>query len=465
MALFGALATIGSITLAVFNVRFDRMIETAMEDRAQAAMVAEIRLNLLLYNRSILLYGTTGDPEHRDASDEALSKIGYWLNAAKLSMRQLDDLARIQAVEERLDTYIARREELLKGDLPSARQSEVATPEFEAVLTLINDYLLRAEQDQKSLQVEVNELNQLLTRISLVATILLPLAFIWMVIRVQRSIFSPLQRLEEALQAYSAGEEGVRAPVKGPTELRDMAASFNELANQLQKQRESRYEFLLGVAHDLRNPLTALKGHIALAARQLEDRAASQEDLQQRYTKVAVLVKRLDRLVADLVDRTRMEAGQFDLQLCRCNLREILEEVRALYEGSSSRHSIHVEMPPQDVYLQCDETRMSQVLINLVSNAIKYSPEGGEVVLRVRASGGEVAIEVQDWGIGIDDAHLSLIFQPFHRIHPESVPGTGLGLAVAKGLVDAQGGRIEVESTLGVGSTFRVVFPAENVTK
>lgn len=274
-------------------------------------------------------------------------------------------------------------------------------------------------------------------------------------------VFRPLVELRHSLAGYKSGARDRRLPVQGPEELRQIAAEFNELADNLTTRDNRQLEFLAGVAHDLRNPLNVLK----LSADSISSAQTlpPAERIRTSLARISAQTDRLARLVDDLLDRTRVEAGNLQLHVEVSDLRPLVTEVADLHRASSDRHHLEVTLPPLPVLVRCDPTRVVQVLTNLVSNALKYSPGGGAVRIDLEAAGGEVLLTVADEGIGIAPGDLERIFEPFHRSSGPGgkIPGVGLGLSVARRLVQAHGGRIEVESQAGVGSTFRVWLPVE----
>jgi signal transduction histidine kinase len=273
----------------------------------------------------------------------------------------------------------------------------------------------------------------------------------------QRVALRPLFAIREQMERFGRGERGARAPVSGPAELREVAQQFNEMADSLQRQRERQLAFLAGVAHDLRNPLSAIKLSVPL----LKAAARAPERGQQALEVLDRQVEHLDRMAGDLLDETRIEIGQFSLHRQRLDLREVARAAGDLFASASSRHPVKVELPTEPVEVQGDPVRLGQVVNNLVSNAIKYSPAGGTVSVSVGRQGAEATLSVSDQGMGIPSEELGAIFEPFHRTAQarQNSPGVGLGLSVSRSIVEAHGGRIEVSSRPGVGSVFRVVLP------
>jgi signal transduction histidine kinase len=166
-------------------------------------------------------------------------------------------------------------------------------------------------------------------------------------------------------------------------------------------------------------------------------------------------------MVFDFVDAARIEAGRLELQLETCDVREIARVPIDLFEPTAPAHRLSLVAPHEPVLVTCDPARIEQVLNNLLSNAIKYSPRGGRVTVAIEPRDDFVALSVTDEGVGISAEDRALIFEPFRRTgsSKESVPGVGLGLFIAKRIVESHGGRITVGSAPEKGSTFRVELP------
>jgi signal transduction histidine kinase len=252
-------------------------------------------------------------------------------------------------------------------------------------------------------------------------------------------------------------------PPAGPEELRAISDAFNDLADRLARAREAQLQFVSGVAHDLRTPLTALKASAQLMH---PSRPLPPEDkLRDKFALVGRQVDRLARMVEDLLDTTRVEAGQLQLQLQAQDLGALVQEAVALHSDVSERHTLQLQLPPAPLLVPMDATRISQVLHNLLSNALKYSPEGGAVQVTVAqeqdAQGAWARVSVQDAGVGIPPEEHASIFEPFRRSRAsrESIPGVGLGLSVSRRIAHAHGGTIHLHSRPGEGSTFHLRLP------
>ena len=232
-----------------------------------------------------------------------------------------------------------------------------------------------------------------------------------------------------------------------------------EKIRQQTLRSESKNVFLTSVVHELQTPLAAAKAQAQLALHQLDD-SRGEENTARALRLISRQIDRLARLVGDLLDVNRLESGQLDLAPADFDLVTLLEEVRSRMQPLADRHPIHV-VAPERLVIFADRDRIDQALTNVLSNAIRYSPEGGDIDVRVEENGNAVHVAVRDHGLGIAKEEQQAIFEPFTRVNPSSSRGVGLGLAIAKGIVQQHGGTISVESA-GVGadgSTFHVRLP------
>jgi signal transduction histidine kinase len=273
----------------------------------------------------------------------------------------------------------------------------------------------------------------------------------------KRRAFRPVFSLAAAMQRFGRGDRDARARESGPAELREMSARFNEMADALAAQRQSQMAFLAGVAHDLRGPLSALKTSVEILGRANPGPGASRRVLDIALRQIMGL----ERMVGDFLDMAKIEAGQLDVQLQREDLRTLVREVVGLMEDRSSQDRLVLKLPPEPVFARCDVMRMEQVVTNLISNALKYSPAHEPVDIELVVDGGDAVLCVKDRGAGISEEDQRIVFEPFRRSArtTATVPGLGLGLFVVQRIVDAHGGHIEVKSAPGRGSTFKVRFP------
>ena len=220
-------------------------------------------------------------------------------------------------------------------------------------------------------------------------------------------------------------------------------------------------DFVATVSHELRTPLTSIYGFAETLLR--EDASFGEEDRASFVRYIASEAERLNRLVESLLSAARLETGAVGLQLAPVDVAAVARDVASWAGGRSEQHKLALVLPPGGALADADADRVRQVLINLIDNAIKYSPDGGTVTVRVRKRRRVVELRVSDEGIGISERDQRNLFQKFFRVDAamsRGIRGIGLGLYLVRGFVTAMGGRIWVESEQGKGSTFVVELPA-----
>jgi two-component system phosphate regulon sensor histidine kinase PhoR len=230
-------------------------------------------------------------------------------------------------------------------------------------------------------------------------------------------------------------------------------AAFRDLSHRESAERRQR-EFVAMLGHELRSPLTAIRGYAQLMQRRSDGSSNALEVILHN-------TQRLERLVSDLIDLTRQDIGLLRLRRGPVDLVEIVRAVAEHARGMSPEHQVVVEAPDVPVVGDWDRVRLEQVLDNLVSNAVRYSPDGGRVVVRIAHRGPSAEVSVSDEGVGIPAEALPRLFDRFYRVERPEDPvleGLGLGLAVVRALVEAHGGRVDATST-GRGSRLTVVLP------
>ena len=285
---------------------------------------------------------------------------------------------------------------------------------------------------------------------------------------VSRRIVAPVREMMLASRRIAEGHYEERVAVPGGArgeqmdELAQLAVSFNRMAAQLERTEAARRQLMGDVAHELRTPLTAIKGWTeGLMDGVLPAEPATFQQIHRE-------ADRLQRLVADLQELSRVEAGAFELHLRPVSVGELLEATVARLgrQFEEKGVALEVDLPPDLPPVPADEDRIGQVLLNLVGNGLQYTPAGGRVRVTACRQGNEVHIAVSDTGVGIAAEHLPLIFTRFYRVDRSRSRvggGSGIGLTIAKHLVEAHGGRIWAESPgPGRGSTFTFSLPVAN---
>lgn len=284
-----------------------------------------------------------------------------------------------------------------------------------------------------------------------------------------RALGIPIVRITDAVAGLTQDETAAPIPETGPAEMRALAATINRMASDLKDQRMLRRRMLASIVHELGRPL----GGINAAAQYLmRNNAAPPVVVGELSTEIVERVQQMDRQIEDLILLSQTLNQRVALKLERFSPSDLCdEEIRHIHHAAEMKSlAVHMDVDPHTPAIKADRQRVGQIVANLLSNAVKFAPEGGNVdlaVYPVTPPGGAHAVEisVHDDGPGIDPADQEHIFQYFYR-SPEQRPlqeGMGVGLAVARQLAEAHGGRIDISSTPGAGATFYLRLPVDPV--
>ncbi len=285
---------------------------------------------------------------------------------------------------------------------------------------------------------------------------------------VSRKVVAPVQAMTVASQRIADGHYSERVPaLKGfvgvaQDELSHLAINFNQMAERLEQTEIMRRQLLADVAHELRTPLTTIKGSME----GLIDGVLTPET--ETYQHIYQEADRLQRIVLDLEELSRVEAGVYALKLESVAISQLIETVvkRLGWQYEEKGVKMEIRLPEDLPPVMADQDRIGQVLINLVGNALQYTPTGGRVTISGEISGAELKMNIADTGIGIASEHLPYIFDRFYRVdksRSRAYGGSGIGLTIARHWVEAHGGRIWAQSDgIGKGSTFIFTIPLKN---
>ncbi|QLE54930.1 cell wall metabolism sensor histidine kinase WalK [Nostoc sp. TCL26-01] len=274
---------------------------------------------------------------------------------------------------------------------------------------------------------------------------------------VSKRIMLRLKEMEQITQKFAAGHLEARLPLSEIPELNRLGTSFNRMAASLEGVEARRRELIGDMTHELRTPLTVVRGYLE----ELAD--GGMEPSPEIYRRLVTETRRLERLVNDLQELSKAEAGYLPINIQPVNLYPLLESLVEKFNDQLLEDGpvLRSEYPSQIPLVLADIDRTEQVLVNLLGNAIRYTAEGS-ITLRTWSEGGKLWIAVIDTGIGMNPEDLSHVFERFWRAdqsRDRHSGGTGIGLTITRRLVELQGGEIQVNSEIGVGSTFRFSLP------
>jgi signal transduction histidine kinase len=273
-----------------------------------------------------------------------------------------------------------------------------------------------------------------------------------------RTLTLPLRALTQATQRIGRGDLEQQVKVTSQDEIGTLAAAFNSMSQEVARVNLLRKRMTADIAHDLRTPLTVIGGYIESM------RDGVLQPTQERLALIYAEIERLQDMVGDLRMLSQVDAGELKLSLQRIAPKAVLDRAAALFEHKAEQQGVilTVKAAEDGLEILVDEARLQQVMDNLISNALRYTPPGGSIQLLAHPDKNRLVMSVKDTGAGIAPDELPLIFDRFYRVDSSRHSDTGesgLGLAIVKALVEAQGGRVWAESTLGEGTTIRLEFP------
>jgi signal transduction histidine kinase len=292
-------------------------------------------------------------------------------------------------------------------------------------------------------------------------------------IYVNRAIATPVRSAADAAERIAGGDLSGRLRTDGPGEVGRLERTFNSMAASLEttladleernrtlvESEQTKSELVSNVSHELRTPLASVLGFSSL----MLDRELPPEEMRRYLEVIRTEARRLAELLNDLLDIQRIEQGTIELKLDEVDLNDLLGAQVTLYSAQSASHVLHLDAGDEPLVVHGDRDRLAQVIGNLLSNGIKYSPDGGVVEVSASLVGDEAWVWVRDEGLGIPAEHQQRIFTKFFRGdvgRERGISGTGLGLVLARQIVEAHGGEIGFDSAEGEGSTFWMQLPA-----
>jgi signal transduction histidine kinase len=471
-------ALVAASVLAVLSLRHAESRESRSKDVAvQALRVRALSADL---ESSLRGYVLSDSPQFLALFRAAQRRVP----AATGRLRTLvaDDPAqrrRAELVRARLDRYIhdyAENVMMIAQIDPRTARGQAAGDEAKVLTRRIRgalDAILAVENRRVS---SLSQRAHTTANVALVTAVAAAVASAALVLLfgawVARGVARPVRRMAVGAADVARGDLAVRVEEGGTGEVGALVTAFNSMTrsletsrdellaqNELLRESERHQRDLIGmVSHELRTPLAAVLGFTAL----LLQRDYGAEERRRYLEIIDAQARRLARLAGDFLDVQLLEGGGLTLVREEFDLGELVREQVRLFFTGQSEHPYELELPDEPVVVHADRDRLSQVVGNLLSNAVKYSPNGGTVHVAVSGAEGEALVRVGDEGVGIAEGDTDRIFEKFFRADDtaSTVGGTGLGLTVAREIVQTHGGTIEVESEPGHGATFTVRLPA-----
>ena len=326
-------------------------------------------------------------------------------------------------------------------------------------------YIIDNKQTVQSLNAEIFTIILEAVLIGFVISIVISLI-------ISKTLLSPIQGMTKAAEAMADGDFSRKIRVESADEIGILAKTFNDMAMQietmleeLKKAEKLRREFVANVSHELRTPLTSIRTY----AETMSDNREIPPDVEEEFLHVIINDSdRMTKIVQDLLELSRFDSGNSKLAAEEFSIEKSLRDVHAaiVLEAKKRNHVLNLELEWKLPQILGDRARIEQVLMNVISNALKYTPDGGTIDISSGSSDDKVWVKVEDTGIGIPQEDLERVFDRFYRVEKarsREAGGTGLGLSIAKEIIAKHGGDIKIESIPGTGTSVTVTLPIKGV--
>ena len=463
-----ALGAVGLYTLSGVNQRTEELINSERKIAAYRQVQHDTTSQLYSVTSALLV----SDERTLDSALRQLNQFGYDLE--RLQFVAKDEIKLLGKVREEYDRFIAvvtRVVELIRGgQVDEAREAQLkaARPLANRLERLTNELVNKAEADVVAgieASGEAYRTSQTIVLGFALASIVLALI---LGRTISLSLTGPIREIDTTLNEIASGDFTQRVKVGNRDELGALAANVNrtseqlgDLYRQLEMASEHKSAFLASMSHELRTPLNAIIGYSEMLYETAQDEG--QDEFLPDLAKIRDAGRHLLGLINHILDLSKIEAGKMDLYLEEVDLAGLVEEVRSIVDPLTAANANRLEIvcPAALGTVYTDRTKLKQSLLNLLSNAGKFTHEG-RIALEVRSAVGEISFIVSDTGIGMTDEQQGRLFQAFSQADASTTRqygGTGLGLAITKHFCELLGGRIAVESAPGLGSTFTITLP------
>jgi signal transduction histidine kinase len=468
---------VGILVVVVVLLMLARSLSLVAEQEDQTRAIREIRnatVSLLGVVGAIDAYSNSGKVEDRqryESSIEAL-KAKFLDASTRLEGESAKRAAQAVTDIERWDREVLSKvvAEVEAGNRRAAQQILISAENDAAIgaagLT-IADLLNAQVVDQLETDRDTRTFSIGVTIGAIIGGALLVLAASLYLLRVQRFVVPPLEDLQSTASRIGSGDLGARTTEQGTVETSAAAASFNSMADRVEHSIDElreldtlKDEFVAAVSHELRTPITTIRAYVDMNL--VGETGAMPAEQRESLEVIARSANELAELIDDLLTLTNIEAGrERAVHMHTVDLSELIEEVSNEQKAALEADGIGLELEiAERLFVRADRLRVRQILTNLLSNARKFSTAGMTVKVAATPEAGHVMVSVADEGIGISSHDLPHIGERFYRAKAvRDVPGTGLGLAIVRELVALHGGRLEVASELGAGSTFSFRLP------
>jgi signal transduction histidine kinase len=471
LAIVGLLFVVGAVSVSELGL-VTRQTEDLVKLQRKIAAYRQIQHDTTLQLYSVASALLVPDERTLESTLRQLGQFGYDLDRLQFVAKdEAEILARVRTDYESFTAVVGEVIELIrKGKTAEGRELQTgkAGPLADRLERLTNELVNKAEADMVAGIDESQERFAISRRLVIgfaIASMLLALALGY---AISWSLIGPVRAMDACFNELAAGGFGRRIDVPNRDELGELAANLNRtsaelgrLYRQIETANQHKSEFLANMSHELRTPLNAIIGFSEVLSERLfgeinEKQAEYLGDILQSG-------QHLLSLINDILDLSKIEAGRMELELSEFDLSGVVDNTMTLVRERAVRHGIALGRSIDERLgtIHADERKVKQVLLNLLSNALKFTPEGGKIEVRAALSNDTAEISVTDTGVGIAPEDQATVFEEFRQVGTASskVEGTGLGLAISRKFIELHGGRIWVKSQVGSGSTFAFSLP------
>jgi signal transduction histidine kinase len=460
---------------AMFHLVAKSEQETWHESHVKSVLLETDALIISIFDATTALvaYSSSRSSYFQQKAEVAIEKIPLQLKVLQQlvegfpkeqqSMNRIADLAtRALAAFRRAERGLAEGRELMS--FLSGREYQ---NEAESILTGLAEELEKFARQERLLQKEAAksaaESRSRLQAFLLIAAALQGAIAVILAVAFSRGIIYKVNALVDNTNRLLK-KQTLRPPVQGNDEIAHLDKVFHQMADSLDQAEKAKQEFVSVISHELRSPLSSIGNTLALlsvgAYGELTETGSS------RVAVAEINTKRLLALINELLEVKKLEAGKMQLEQESFPINEVASRVAETLRVLAEEKSVAIELTcdSEEIPVFADPRRVEQVMVNLMSNAVKYSPPSSLVSMSVHSTADYIEVRVTDCGCGIAEEHLSTVFEKFEQVERKNNPSsTGLGLPIAKAIVEAHGGEIGVESMIGKGSTFWFRLPHEKV--